>query len=162
MMIAFPTCTYLTVTGARWLYNKDKTRNEERWRNREDSLNFVRKLMNADIEKISIENPIGSISTEIRKPDQIIQPWQFGDEAQKATCLWLKNLPCLMPTDIVSKGEMVTTKTGKTFSKWYWETSKAKGKERQILRSKTFPGIAKAMAEQWAGENFLKSIRGGL
>jgi hypothetical protein len=95
------------------------------------------------------------------KPTQIIQPYFFGDEAQKTTCLWLKNLPPLYhnktanlfdeQTTHCGKGEMVTTSTGKTFSKWYWETSKGKGKERQIMRSKTFPGIAKAMAEQWGG-----------
>lgn len=151
MMIAHPPCTYLAVSGNRWLYNKDKTRNEERWRNREDGLDFVRALMDAPIEKIAIENPVSCISSEIRKPDQIIQPWQFGDEAQKTTCLWLKNLPKLKPTKIVGKGEFTTFKSGKRHPKWYADamaTAKTKA-ERQKLRSKTFQGIADAMADQW-------------
>jgi len=151
MMIAHPPCTYLAVSGNRWLYNKDKTRNEERWKNREEGLDFVRALMDAPIEKIAIENPVSCISSEIRKPDQIIQPWQFGDEAQKTTCLWLKNLPKLKPTKIVGKGEFTTFKSGKRHPKWYADalaTAKTKA-ERQKLRSKTFQGIADAMAEQW-------------
>lgn len=151
MMIAHPPCTYLAVSGNRWLYNKDKSRNEERWRNRGEALDFVRLLMDASIEKIAIENPVSVISSEIRKPDQIIQPWQFGDEAQKTTCLWLKNLPKLKPTKIVGKGEFTTFKSGKRHPKWYADAlAKAKTKaERQKLRSKTFQGIADAMAEQW-------------
>jgi hypothetical protein len=159
IMIAFPPCTYITVTGARWLYNKDKSRNEERWENQDKAVLFVKALYYANIDKIAIENPVGKLSSLWMKPTQIIQPYYFGDEAQKTTCLWLKNLPKLQHsanTDLFNKnithcgkGEMVTTSTGKTFSKWYWETSKGKGKERQILRSKTFPGIAKAMADQW-------------
>lgn len=159
LMIAFPPCTFLTVTGARWLYNKDKTRNEPRWKAQDEAIEFVKRLYYSGIPKVGIENPIGKLSSLWMKPTQIIQPYYFGDEAQKTTCLWLKNLPKLKHFDRVdlfnnkvthtSKGEMVTTTTGKTFSKWYWETSKAKGKERQIMRSKTFPGIAKAMAEQW-------------
>jgi hypothetical protein len=107
--------------------------------------------MNAPIERIAVENPVSVISSEIRKPDQIIQPWQFGDEAQKTTCLWLKNLPKLKPTKIVGKGEFVTFKSGKKHPAWYAEAfAKAKTKaERQKLRSKTFQGIADAMAEQW-------------
>jgi hypothetical protein len=151
MMIAHPPCTYLAVSGNRWLYNKDKSRNEERWKNRGEALDFVRLLMDAPIEKIAIENPVSVISSEIRKPDQIIQPWQFGDEAQKTTCLWLKNLPKLKPTKIVGKGEFTTFKSGKRHPKWYADAlAKAKTKaERQKLRSKTFQGIADAMAEQW-------------
>ena len=158
IMIAFPPCTYLTVTGARWMYNKDKSINTERKINQDAGLDFVRQLLNSNINYIALENPVGAISNAIRKPDQIIQPYYFGDQAQKTTCLWLKNLPPLFHSSgksifneatHVSKGEMITTSTGKTFSKWYWETSKGKGKERQKLRSKTFPGIAKAMATQW-------------
>ena len=157
MMIAHPPCTYLAVSGARWLYNKDGSRNEERWKNQEDSLDFVRKLMDAPIDKIAIENPISVISSNIRKPDQIIQPYMFGDKAQKSTCLWLKNLPKLEPTDIVEKGEFIefVSKKGvkKKQPKWYFDALKnAKTKEeRQTLRSKTFKGIAEAMAKQWAG-----------
>ena len=151
LMIAHPPCTYLAVSGNRWLYNKDGSRNEERWANRREALDFVRLLMNAPIERIAVENPVSVISSEIRKPDQIIKPWQFGDEAQKTTCLWLKNLPKLKPTKIVGKGEFVTFKSGKKHPAWYAEAfAKAKTKaERQKLRSKTFQGIADAMAEQW-------------
>jgi len=151
LMVAHPPCTYLAVSGNRWLYNKDKTRNEERWQNRAEGLEFVGRLMDAPIERICIENPVSCISSEIRKPDQIIQPWQFGDEAQKTTCLWLMNLPKLKPTKIVGKGEFTTFKSGKRHPKWYADAlAKAKTKaERQKLRSQTFQGIADAMADQW-------------
>jgi len=156
LMIAHPPCTYLAVSGARWLYNKDGSRNEDRWVKQAEGLAFVRKLMDAPIEYIAIENPVSVISTQIRKPDQIIQPYQFGDEASKKTCLWTKNLPDLVHTDIVGKGEMIEwiDKNGKTKrqAKWYLDAlSKAKTpEERRTLRSKTFKGIAKAMAEQWS------------
>jgi hypothetical protein len=114
-------------------------------------------LYNAPIKHVAIENPVGLLSTRWRKPDQIVQPYHFGDEATKTTCLWLKNLPLLTPTNIVGKGERfewIDTKTGKKKSQplWYYEAlSKAKTKaERQTLRSKTFPGMANAFAEQWA------------
>jgi len=156
LMIAHPPCTYLAVSGNRWLYNKDGSKNEERWANRREALDFVRLLMDAPIKRIAVENPVSVISSEIRKPDQIIQPWQFGDEAQKTTCLWLKNLPKLKPTKIVGEGEMfewTCKKTGRTKrqAQWYMDIlSKAKTKaERQKLRSKTFQGIADAMADQW-------------
>ena len=156
LMIAHPPCTYLAVSGARWLYNKDGSRNEERWVKQAEGLAFVRKLMDAPIEYIAIENPVSVISTQIRKPDQIIQPYQFGDEASKKTCLWTKNLPDLVHTKLVGKGEMVEwiDKNGKTKrqAKWYLDAlSKAKTpEERRTLRSKTFEGIAKAMADQWS------------
>lgn len=155
MMIAHPPCTYLAVSGARWLYNKDGSKNEERWKNQAEALDFVQKLMDSPIDKIAIENPVSVISSNIRKPDQIIQPWMFGDKAQKSTCLWLKNLPLLEPTDIVDKGEFVefTSKKGvkKKQPKWYFDALKeAKTpSERRTLRSKTFPGMAKAIANQW-------------
>ena len=95
LMIAHPPCTYLAVSGNRWLYNKDGSRNEERYKAQAEALDFVRVLMKAPIKHIAIENPVSVISSKIRKPEQIIQPWQFGDEAQKTTCLWLKNLPKL-------------------------------------------------------------------
>lgn len=156
IMIAHPPCTYLAVSGARWLYNKDGSRNEDRWVKQAEGLAFVKKLMEAPIEHIAIENPVSVISTQIRKPDQIIQPYMFGDEASKKTCLWTKNLPNLVPTDIVGKGEMVEwiDKNGKKKrqAKWYFDAlSKAKTpEERRTLRSKTFEGIANAMAEQWS------------
>jgi hypothetical protein len=157
LMIAHPPCTYLAVSGAGWMYNKDGTRNEERYQNQMDGLEFVHQLMDAPIARIAIENPISVISSYIREPDQIVHPWQFGDEAEKSTCLWLKNLPMLRPTKIVGKGEMyefTDKKTGKKKRQplWYYQAlSKAKTPaERRTLRSKTFEGIARAMAEQWS------------
>lgn len=116
-----------------------------------DAVEFVKRLYHSGIEKIAIENPVGMLSTYFKKPDQIIQPWQFGDEATKTTCLWLKNLSVLLPTQIVDKGERVVFSSGKSHPKWYADAmKKAKNpEERRLLRSKTFPGIAKAMAEQW-------------
>ena len=149
LMIAHPPCTYLAVSGARWLYNKDGTKNQNRWTNRDLALNFVRKLMEAPIEKIAIENPISCISSQIRKPDQIIQPYMFGDKATKSTCLWLKNLPLLKPTNIVEKGEVITFASGKKMQKWYSDSFGKSKEERQKLRSKTFKGIAEAIATQW-------------
>ena len=156
MMIAHPPCTYLAVSGARWLYNKDGSKNEERWRNQAEALDFVQKLMDAPIEKIAIENPISVISSQIRKPDQIVHPYMFGDKASKSTCLWLKNLPLLKPTDIVEKGEWkewVDKRTGKKKrqAKWYYEAlcNAKTDAERRTLRSKTFKGMAEAIANQW-------------
>ena len=156
LMIAHPPCTYLAVSGARWLYNKDGSRNDDRLVKQAEGLAFVRKLLEAPIDYIALENPVSVISTQIRKPDQIIQPYQFGDEASKKTCLWTKNLPDLVHTELVGKGEMVEwiDKNGKTKrqAKWYLDAlSKAKTpEERRTLRSKTFEGIAKAMADQWS------------
>lgn len=154
LMIAHPPCTYLAVSGARWLYNKDGSRNEDRWKNQAEALDFVKLLLNAPIERIALENPVSVISTHIRKPEQIVQPWMFGDEASKSTCLWLKNLPKLTPTNIVGKGEFVEWEVNgkkKRQAKWFLDAlTKAKtSEERRTLRSKTFVGIAKAMAEQW-------------
>jgi hypothetical protein len=155
--IFHPPCTFLSVSGAGWMYNKDGSRNEERWNNQMDALEFVHKLMDVDIDRICIENPVSVISSFIREPDQIIQPWMFGDEAQKSTCLWLKNLPHLQPTKIVGKGEFfewTDKKTGKIKKQpqWYADAFMKHGynkEERRTLRSKTFPGIAEAMASQW-------------
>jgi len=151
LMIAHPPCTYLAVSGNRWLYNKDGSKNEERWKNRSEALDFVRTLLESPIQRIALENPVSVISSQIRKPEQIIQPYMFGDQATKTTCLWLKNLPPLYPTNLVDKGERVVYKSGKSHPKWYAEAlSKAKtSEERRTLRSKTFIGIAKAMANQW-------------
>ena len=160
LMIAHPPCTYLAVSGARWLYNKDGSINQERFYNQRQALDFVESLMKANIEKIAIENPISVISSAIRKPDQIIQPYMFGDSASKSTCLWLKNLPKLEPTNIVAKGEFkewIDKKTGKIKRQamWYYQAlQQAKtAAERRTLRSKTFKGIAEAMANQWGGQN---------
>jgi len=155
LMIAHPPCTYLAVSGARWMYNKDGSVNKERLTNQRKALNFVQKLMDAPIEKIAIENPVSVISSQIRKPDQIIQPYEYGHSEAKKTCLWLKNLPLLQSTKIVDKGEFVewVDKNGKKKrqAKWYLDVlTKAKTKaERQKLRSKTYQGIADAIANQW-------------
>jgi hypothetical protein len=151
LMIAHPPCTYLSVSGARHLYNKDGSKNLLRYENQKLALDFVQKLLDAPILRIAIENPVSVISTKIRKPDQIVQPWMFGDEATKTTCLWLKNLPKLEPTNIVGKGERTIFKSGKSHPKWYADslaTAKTPS-ERRNLRSKTFQGMAQAMAEQW-------------
>ena len=156
MMIAHPPCTYLAVSGARWMYNKDGSVNQERADNQKASLDFVQKLMDAPINKIAIENPISVISSQIRKPDQIVHPYHFGDKASKSTCLWLKGLPKLEHTEIVEKGEFkewVDKKSGKVKKQalWYFEALRdAKTTaERRTLRSKTFKGMAKAIATQW-------------
>ena len=123
LMMAHPPCTYLAVSGAAWLYNKDGSRNEERWKNQAEALDFVKALMNAPIDFIAVENPVSVISTQIRKPDQIIHPWQFGDQASKSTCLWLKNLPKIKPTKIVDKGEFFewTDKNGVKKKQAQWD-----------------------------------------
>jgi hypothetical protein len=155
MMIAHPPCTYLAVSGNRWLYNKDGSKNEDRWKNRNEALDFVQLLMDAPIDRIAIENPVSVISSEIRKPDQIVQPWMFGDEAMKKTCFWTKGLPKLEPTNIVGKGEFFEwiDKNGKKKRQalWYYNAlSEAKTpEERRTLRSKTFKGMARAIATQW-------------
>lgn len=163
LAIFHPPCTYLSTSGALWMYHPEdkylpfaERRPHPQFPNRRqqqaDALGFVRKLMEANIEHTAIENPVSVISSQIRKPDQIIQPWQFGDEATKSTCLWLKNLPFLRPTQIVGKGERTTYKSGKSHPAWYADAiSKAKSpEERRTLRSKTFQGIADAIAEQWS------------
>lgn len=154
MMICFTPCTHLAVSGAAWFAQKIADGRQQQ------GIDLFMSFANAPIPKIAIENPVGIMSSVWRKPNQIIQPWQFGDEFQKSTCLWLKNLPELKPTEIVGKGEFkewVDKKTGKLKRQplWFFEAlSKAKTKEeRSTIRSKTFPGIAKAMAQQWAGEN---------
>ena len=149
MIIAFPPCTDLCVSGARHFAKKQADGRQQR------SIDFFMKFVNADSDKIAIENPIGIMSTKYRKPDQIIQPWQFGDKYSKSTCLWLKNLPLLVPTKIVEKGEFIEfiDKNGKKKrqAKWYYEALKnsKNAAERAKIRSKTFPGIANAMATQW-------------
>jgi len=150
LMVAFPPCTDLAVSGARHFERKIADGSQQK------SIEFFMSVINADIERIAVENPIGIMSRNFRKPDQIIQPWMFGDKAQKSTCIWLKNLPKLEPTDMVEKGEFFefTSKKGekKRMPMWYYKAlSEAKTPEqRRTLRSKTFQGIADAMAEQWS------------
>jgi hypothetical protein len=140
LMVAHPPCTHLAVSGAKHFAKKQASGVQQ------EALSFVQMLLDAPIPKIALENPISIISSRIRKPDQIIQPYQFGHEATKTTCLWLKGLPHLVPTDIVGKGERHVTKGGKSLPKWYnLPPSPTRWKER----SKTFQGIADAMANQW-------------
>lgn len=140
LMIAHPPCTHLAVSGARHFKNKQKEQAE--------ALDFVQLLMDAPIAQIAIENPVSVISSKIRKPDQIVHPYMFGDPVKKKTCLWLKGLPNLKPTEEVEP-EMVTLANGDTYSKWEYEISKMPHDQRGHLRSKTFQGFADAMAEQW-------------
>lgn len=131
LMVAHPPCTHLAVSGARWF--KDKQQEQQ------EALAFVQRLLDAPVPRIALENPISIISTRIRKPDQIIQPWQFGHPETKATCLWLKNLPPLQPTNIVEGRENKVHRM-------------PPGPDRWKDRSRTYQGIADAMAEQWAYE----------
>jgi len=149
MMIAHPPCTYLTITGNRW-FNIEKYGEKaiKRFKDREEAVDFFMKIANAPIEKICIENPLGIVSTRWRKPDQIIQPYQFGHSEAKKTCLWLKGLKTLTHTKIVEP-EYTTYKSGKRMATWYAEAWKLPKEKRTILRSKTFQGIANAMAKQW-------------
>ena len=149
LMIAHPPCTYLTVTGNKWFKPEYASRFPTRHLDREDAAKFFLALANSNIPKIAIENPIGVMSTRYRKPDQIIHPWQFGHEASKSTCLWLKGLPNLVPTNIVGKGEFITYKSGKRMTKWYADAASLSPKEREKVRNTTFQGIADAMANQW-------------
>ena len=151
LMIAHPPCTYLTLTGNKWFKPEFADRFPNRHQQRQEAVDFFMLLANADIPKIAIENPIGVMSRIYRKPNQIIQPYEYGHETTKATCLWLRGLPNLKPTNIVSKGEVVISKTGNRMSRWYYETSKLplKGGIRAKARSVTFQGIADAMADQW-------------
>lgn len=157
-MIAFPPCTHLAVSGARHFEQKRKDGRQQK------AIDFFMAIVNAPIKRIAIENPMGIMSTVYKRPTQIIQPYFFGDEAQKTTCLWLKNLPPLYHNkqpnlfdDKIthsSKGEMIEfiSKKGvkKRQPKWYADALKLKSDERSKVRSKTFPGIAQAMADQWA------------
>ena len=150
MIIAHPPCTFLTVTGNRW-FNIERYGEKaiERYRERQKAVEFFMEFVNADCPRIVIENPIGYMSTIYRKPDQIIQPYYFGDPARKATCLWLKGLPLLTKTNVVEP-MIIKYKNGKgTDNPWHMDTMKLSKEERAKERSKTFPGIAKAMAEQW-------------
>lgn len=153
MIIAFPPCTYLTVTGNRW-FNVERYGEKaiQRKKCREDAIRFFMAFVNADCDKIAIENPVGVMSTVYRKPNQIVHPYLFGDPERKATCLWLKGLPKLKPTNIVEPN-IIAYKNGKgTDSPWHMNTIGLPKEERAKLRSKTFPDIAKAMAEQWGGD----------
>ncbi|MFQ7003118.1 MAG: DNA cytosine methyltransferase [Ruthenibacterium lactatiformans] len=133
MILAFPPCTHLAVSGARYFEQKRKDGRQQA------AIDFFMRFANADCPKIAIENPVGIMSSVWRKPDQIIQPWQFGHGETKKTCLWLKGIPLLVPTNIVD---------GREQRIWKMPPSEDRAKNR----AKTFPGIARAMAEQWAGD----------
>lgn len=150
MMIAHPECTRLTVAANKYYKPEYAHRFPTIHEDREKAVEFFMQIAAAPIEKIAIENPIGIMSTRWRKPSQIIQPYQFGDPERKGTCLWLKNLPNLVPTNIVEP-EIIRHASGRTDSKLHFETLKLPKEERRKARSKTFPGIARAMAEQWGG-----------
>ena len=159
IVIAHPPCTHLAVSGAAWF---EKKRADGR---QKDGIEFFCQFLNIDCKYVMIENPIGIISGDYVKkwfpdlaekyglpkaPTQIIQPYMFGDAFEKKTCLWLKNLPQLVPTNIVQPPERTKFKSGITMPTWYAEAFKLKPEERAKVRSKTFPGIAKAIAEQWS------------
>jgi len=142
MIIAFPPCTDLCVSGARFFKEKIEDGRQKR------SINFFMLFAKCKCEKVAIENPIGIMSTRWRKPDQIIQPWHFGHAERKATCLWLKKIPLLEPTKIVEP-DIIRFASGRTDSRIHFETLKLPKEERRKIRSKTFSGIADAMAKQW-------------
>lgn len=151
MILAFPPCTHLAVSGARWFAEKQRDYRQQK------AVAFFMQMALANADRVAVENPVGIMSSVYRRPDQIIQPFQFGDHARKTTCLWLKGLPRLNPTDVVDPGEikrggfsvgasldMARDENGKVIS---WNDPRT-----AKIRSKTFPGIAKAMAEQWGGD----------
>ena len=159
MMIAHPPCTYLAVSGNKWLYHPDDKhldysdrRPHPKFPNRREDMKSAAKffvdLYNAPIDRVCIENPVSRISSFFRSADQYIQPYQFGDDAVKKTGLWLKGLPKLLPTNAIEP-TYVETKNGTKYSTWWWETCKYRGEERQTMRSKTFQGIADAIVDQY-------------
>lgn len=145
LIIAHPPCTYLTVTGNRW-FNVERYGEKaiQRQIDRKEAIKFFMEIANADCEKIVIENPIGVMSTVWRKPEQIIQPYMFGDSAEKKTCLWLKGVELLKATNEVKPPERVKFYSGKTMPKWYADLWHLPREERSRLRSQTFPGFAKS------------------
>ena len=151
MVIAFPPCTHLAVSGAKHFAQKRADGRQQ------EGIDFFLLFTRLDCPRVAIENPIGIMSSVYRKPDQIIHPWQFGDPFSKTTCLWLKGLPKLVPTKVVSKGEFYVAPSGKRLPAWYGDAAGPDGKKlaygseaMRRIRNKTFPGIAKAMAGQWS------------
>lgn len=161
LIIAHPPCTFLTTSGNRW-FNVEKYGDKalQRIQDREEGADFFMKFVNADCERIAIENPIGVMSKRYRKPNQIIQPWMWGDNTVKSTCLWLKGLPCLIP-DVTEKPEIeykewIDSKTGAHKRQALDSYSASGKKDRQVVRSKTFKGTANAIAQQWG--DYLLSV----
>ena len=149
MVLAFPPCTHLAVSGSRWFPEKQRDGRQQM------GIGFFLAFTALDhVPHVAIENPVGIMSSIYRKPDQIINPYQFGDPHEKRTCLWLKGLPPLEPTDVVEPVERVAFKSGKTHPDWHASTWGLNAFERSKQRSKTWPGIAAAMADQW-----LKALR---
>lgn len=151
MGIFFPPCTYLCGSGMHWT-----TRGLRDPKLTEDALEFVRRILAAPIPRKALENPVGAISSRIRKPDQYIQPWQFGEDASKKTGLWLENLPPLVPTKIVP-GRLVALPSGKVVERWGNQTDSGQNRlgpseDRWKVRSETYTGVAEAMAAQWGGK----------
>lgn len=149
MVIAHPPCTYLCGMGIWWNHKRP-----ERWHLTHAALAFVKALWACPAPRMALENPIGYLSKNWQKPTQIINPWQFGHEANKPTCLWLRGLPALVPTQIVGKGEFYTKANGARMSKWSHVTSGTRKVDRAAIASRTFPGIAAAMATQWGKNDF--------
>ena len=151
LIISHPDCTYLCVTGNRW-FNKEKYGEKaiEREKSRKKAIQFFMKFVHADCDHVAIENPVGVMSTVYRKPNQIIQPYMFGDPYEKKTCLWTKGLPLLTEMNAVKPPERVRFDSGKSMPEWYAKAWRLPKEERSKLRSKTFPGFAEAMAEQWS------------
>lgn len=150
LIIAHPPCTYLTLAGNKWFKPEFADRFPNRQKQRKEAVDFFMAIANADCDRIAIENPVGVMSSQWRKPDQYIEPYMFGDPEKKKTGLWLKGLPLLKPTSIVEP-VIIHCKSGANEPRWHMETMKLPPNERAKARSKTFPGIAAAMAEQWGG-----------
>lgn len=148
LIIAHPPCTYLTLAGNKWFKTEFADRFPDRQKQRKEAVDFFMAIANADCDKIAIENPVGIMSSQWRKPDQYIEPYMFGDPEKKKTGLWLKGLPLLKSTNIVEP-VIIHCKSGANEPRWHMETMRLPKEERSRARSKTFPGIAKAMAEQW-------------
>ena len=148
LLIAHPPCTYLTLAGNKWFKPEFADRFPERQKQRNEAVKFFMAFANADCDRIAIENPVGIMSSQWRKPDQYIEPYMYGDPEKKKTGLWLKGLPLLKPTNIVEP-VIIHCKSGANEPRWHIETMHLPKEERSRVRSQTFPGIAEAMAEQW-------------
>ena len=148
LLIAHPPCTYLTLAGNKWFKPEFADRFPDRQKQRKEAVDFFMDIANADCEKIAIENPVGVMSSQWRKPDQYIEPYMFGDPEKKKTGLWLKGLPLLKPTNIVEP-VIIRCKSGANEPRWHMETMHLPKEKRSRVRSQTFIGIAHAMADQW-------------
>ena len=149
LLIAHPPCTYLTLAGNKWFKPEFADRFPDRQKQRKEAVEFFMAFANADCDRIAIENPVGIMSSQWRKPDQYIEPYMYGDPEKKKTGLWLKGLPLLKPTNIVEP-VIIHCKSGANEPRWHIETMHLPKEERSRLRSQTFPGIAEAMASQWS------------